>query len=216
MKLIDLVRKVFRGFSRFYLRKRLKNNNFSIICNNCIGGVIYHELGMQFLSPTINLWMPDKDFYKFVNNIHYYIGVKLKFIKIDGETTPVAKLDDITIHFNHYHSEREAEEKWISRCKRINWDNLFIICSDRPNGENLITDKDILSLKNINCKGKVVFAVRDIRDVDYIVHLPKDPNCPIDKPYVNAYMFDKTSFLLRWRWELIFDYVNWLNNGKVY
>lgn len=26
-------------------RKRLKNDNFTILCSNCIGGVIYHRLG---------------------------------------------------------------------------------------------------------------------------------------------------------------------------
>ena len=53
------------------LRKRLKNDNFSIICSNCIGGTIYNRLGKQFLSPTINLWFYQKDFLKFIQNIHY-------------------------------------------------------------------------------------------------------------------------------------------------
>lgn len=31
-------------------RKRLTNDQFTILSSNCIGGVIYHRLGKQFLS----------------------------------------------------------------------------------------------------------------------------------------------------------------------
>ena len=37
------------------LIKRLKNKNFTLITNNCTGGVIYNRLGLKFLSPTIKL-----------------------------------------------------------------------------------------------------------------------------------------------------------------
>lgn len=36
-------------------RLKLCIENFSIISSNCVGGVITHELGKRFLSPTINL-----------------------------------------------------------------------------------------------------------------------------------------------------------------
>lgn len=31
---------------------RLKNKDFSILTNHCMGGIIYHDLGLKFLSPT--------------------------------------------------------------------------------------------------------------------------------------------------------------------
>lgn len=59
------------------IRKRLTNDNFTIICSNCIGGTIYNRLGKQFLSPTINLWMHQRDFIKFVLDIKEYINPEL-------------------------------------------------------------------------------------------------------------------------------------------
>ena len=47
------------------IRERYNSDNMpSIICSNCIGGEIYHDLGMKFYSPTINLWMSESDFLK--------------------------------------------------------------------------------------------------------------------------------------------------------
>ena len=52
-----------------YNQKRLCNQNFTIISQNCVGGVIYHELGKQFASPTINMYMDVPDFIKFISNL---------------------------------------------------------------------------------------------------------------------------------------------------
>lgn len=49
-------------------RKRLKNDNFTIISSNCIGGLIYHRLGKEFNSPTINLRFYQNEFIKFVQD----------------------------------------------------------------------------------------------------------------------------------------------------
>lgn len=201
----DLIQKIYRKISRAVLRKRLKNHHFTIIAPTCIAGVIYHELGEQFLSPTINLWMHDKDFLKFAHHLKEYLSYDLKFVQ-GIDKTPTAYCGDILIHFNHYKSEEEANAKWIERKQRVNYDNLFIIMADQPDG-GIITHEDMLSLKDIECKGKVVFTVKDYDDMDYLVHLPKDPA----KDCVNMYMFDKSPVLGRYRWERVWDYVNWIN-----
>lgn len=36
-------------------RSKLKNHDFTIISNTCVGGVITHYVGEQFRSPTVNL-----------------------------------------------------------------------------------------------------------------------------------------------------------------
>ena len=56
-KFINLVCINYNKFYERTLRTKLKNKDFSIICSNCIGGIIYNRLGQKFLSPTINLWM---------------------------------------------------------------------------------------------------------------------------------------------------------------
>lgn len=34
-------------------KKRLRNRDISILCNNCTGGFVLHDLGIRFNSPTI-------------------------------------------------------------------------------------------------------------------------------------------------------------------
>ena len=50
-------------------RQRLKNTTPSLICNNCLGGFIYHWLGLKFNSPFINLYLEDNDFLLALENL---------------------------------------------------------------------------------------------------------------------------------------------------
>ena len=92
-------------------KKRFKGtNNITLLCNNCSGGVIFHELGLKFMSPTINLWMKPKDFIKYCSNLKHYSQCKLKFLDSSlylprSEKYPVACLDDIIIYFQHIKKE---------------------------------------------------------------------------------------------------------------
>lgn len=203
--ILEYTRKAYRRILRFFLRKRLQNHGFTLLAPTCIAGVIYHELGEQFCSPTINLWMYDKDFLKFVHNLREYLSYELRFVE-GIDKTPTAYCGDILIHFNHYATEEDARQKWEERKARVNYDNLFIIMADQPDG-GAITHEDMLSLKEIPCRGKIILSIKDYDDIDYIVHLPKDPV----KDCVNMYMFDKSPILKRYRWERVWDYVKWLN-----
>ena len=202
--------KIYERLSNAWYRFRLKNDNFTIIANTCIAGVMYHKLGKQFLSPTINLWMHDVDFYRFLRDMDAYLEQPLRFVP-NELGYPTAYCGDMLIHFNHYQTEKEAAKKWYERIKRINKDNLYIIGADRPVDGVEVTYEDIASLKEVPCKGKVVFSTRHYDDIDYIVPLPKAP----DGDFVNTYMFDKNKNLNRWRWEDAFDWVHWLNTGEV-
>lgn len=148
-----LLKSVGGGIISRKYRKSITNNNFSIICSNCIGGVIYHYLGMEFKSPTVNLYIKQDDFIKMCCDLKYYMGLELDFIETDF-SHPVAKLDDITVYFNHDKNAAEAEQKWNRRKARINYDNLYIIMY---NGDN-ITQKDMEKLEMVDCKNKVILS----------------------------------------------------------
>ena len=203
--------RLFVALMNFKARKQLRVRDFTIITNTCIGAVIYNKLGLPYQSPFINLDFSDIDFIKLVRNLKVYMEQKLCFVEIEGVSYPTAYLGDILIHFVHYSSRKEAEELWEERKKRIRYDKLYFIMSDRPSGSNYITESDIISLNEIDCCGKVVFTASKKTNIPYTIQLPKDPN----GNYVRAYMYDKTSVLRKWRWEKYFDYVYWLNTGKV-
>lgn len=110
------------------MRSRVTDKPVSIISQNCIGGVIYHDMGKRFLSPTINLFLTCPDFVKFVLNLEYYMSLKLQMNW--EEEYPVGKLEDIKIYFMHYQTCTEAKEAWDRRKARIDWDNILVLSTD--------------------------------------------------------------------------------------
>lgn len=147
-------------------RKQIKCKDFSIISNNCWGGLVYQYFGLRYNSPTVGLFIMDDDYIKFLERLDHYLQQPLRFIKIDesrykeklaSESTaknnyPIAILDDIEIHFLHYHSEEEAELKWNARKARINYDNLIIKMSQRSSNDCHILERfAALPYKNKIC-----------------------------------------------------------------
>lgn len=181
------------------------NDNFSILCPNCIGGLIYHRLGKQFLSPTINLWMTQPDFLKFILNIKNYLQLELNFINSKFDY-PVAMLGDITLHFNHYSNADEASSCWNRRKKRINYDNLFIIMYDKDG----LSKEDIRSIENIKCRGKLVISNHKYPDIPYVKTIPANMNNPEKR-----YRLDINKWTGKRKFEEKIDIVRWLNEGLI-
>lgn len=186
-------------------RLRLKNDNFSIICGTCAGGIIYHRLGKRFLSPTVNLWIPERDIPKLVKDLPHYMQAELKFVESD-KPYPVAMCDDIPVYFNHAETPQEAEEIWARRRGRINYDNIWVIGSD-----NNMTYEDIVEFSKIPCKGKVLFAAKDYPEFDFVLPFAEYQG----QNSVGQYMSNHTPVLDKFVFEKYFDYVRWLNTGKV-
>ena len=130
-----------RCLETFYILKnrlRLKNRNFTLLSNDCIGGVITHNCGQPFNSPTVNLFFEDLDGYlTFLEHIDEFKTLPIKFLRDEiiinsAHSYPVGILrslsyGDVIVHFMHYHSFEEAEQCWRRRCLRINTNNTFAI-----------------------------------------------------------------------------------------
>lgn len=87
-------------------------------------------MGIQFASPTINLYIRPNEFVKFISNIDYYLSLEL--IEIPHPAPyPVGMLGDITLYLKHYGTFQEAKEKWEERCKRINRNKIYLMMTDR-------------------------------------------------------------------------------------
>lgn len=125
-------------------KKRLVHKNPSIISNNCVGGVISHDLGQRFCSPTVNLYFKAVDYIKFVSNLQHYLS--LDIVETKSELPyPVGVLGDISIFFMHYNSFEEARNKWNERKKRVDYDNLYVVMTEKE-GCNLSVLKEFDSL----------------------------------------------------------------------
>ena len=71
--------------SRFgFLERPCAWGGNTIICNMCLGGVLYHDFGQRFDSPFINLMIPGTDFVNLLANfddIYIYIYIYMESSK---------------------------------------------------------------------------------------------------------------------------------------
>ena len=133
-KAINYYRRLKREHWLRQLRRKNHNHDFSLITNDCVGGVICHDLGEQFRSPTVNLWIPNRCYLEFVQDLKYYLSCDMEEAPNTDKPYPVGKIipkDEqhipIEVNFKHYKSFAEAYEKWKERSKRVNYDRLFFI-----------------------------------------------------------------------------------------
>ena len=134
----------------------------------CVGGIMYHDLGLEFQSPTVNLYIRAVDFVKFCNNIKYYLNFPLIELPWNSEIGyPVATLNgEITVYFKHYRTFDEANDAWERRKKRINWDHICFIMVDRDiippvsktGGAKFCGEKTIKGFNDLPYKNKVCFV----------------------------------------------------------
>lgn len=198
-----ILNKIFYKFKSIISSKRrnieqkyIHSNQYSIISCNCIGGLIYHDYKQQFLSPTINLFIESPDFIKLCKNLKDYMDYELFEFK-SNQDYPIGVLNDIKIHFLHYRNFNEAKKKWNARKLRINWDNIFVIMSDRDNfSPELINDflelpykKVLFSHKDYSCD-EIVFVERD-KNKNEVDDLTKYFNFSGTKTYEYYFDFDK-------------------------
>lgn len=183
-------------------RRKLKNKDFTLISNNCNGGVILHDLGLPFNSPFVNLWIKPHDYIKMLSSLEEYLSYELFCVEEKGVPYPVGQLKDIRIYFQHYPSFEDAKEKWERRKNRMNWEKIYVLFADRDN----CTLDDLKQFDQLPYK-KIVFT-----------HVPHDE---IKSAYYFRGFEDQDSLgvlsryydtFLKRRYLDDFDYVNWLND----
>ena len=54
-------------------RKKLNNTDFTIISNNCWGGICYDHFGIEKQSPTVGCFIMTDDYLTFIENLDYYL-----------------------------------------------------------------------------------------------------------------------------------------------
>ena len=102
----------------------LKNYTFSIISNNCWGGIVSRDRGIVYNSPTAGLFFFADDYIKFLTNLKYYLSLDMTQISVNqskyaqvllkqyDENLIIGVLDDVEVIMLHYKSFEEAKNKW--------------------------------------------------------------------------------------------------------
>lgn len=184
--------------------KLVKDISFSIFSNNCLGGVIYHDLGKKFTSPLINTAMDGEDFIRFLERPQYYLNHELEFIQWEGHNYPIAIVDDIEIRFVHYKTTAEAEEMFRKRAKRIVWDNLFVIATnhDGLNSDELLKRFDQLPYN------KIMFVSEEYPQYDWAICVPQ-----FKGRFQVRRMTDIANLKGQYYYETVFNVADWLINN---
>lgn len=154
----------------------LKEEGISIISRTCWAALCYHYLGLEFQSPTINLFFTPDHFNKFVRDLDYYLSQLIKFYKMEYErylktNYPVGQIEDILVYFNHYTDFETAKNAWIRRTKRMNKNKFFISSATE---RNIIMEFSKLPYKNklifipkeLHLEGESFFSVNYVPDID--------------------------------------------------
>lgn len=195
--------------------RRIQNHSPSILSFDCAGGVISHDLRMQFNSPTVNLFFDSyDDFIDYVSDLRYYTGVEVQecepSVSPSGEIYPIGILPgdadhrDVKIHFLHYHSFLEARQKWVERTCRLNFDNLAVIMQAAELDQRLlarfvalpISRKVILAYRTLPLESPMIFKMHSL--LEFIPGRILNYNGLSGRRYLDD-----------------FDYVAFLNDGSI-
>lgn len=119
-----------KGFS-FSRYMNLSRSRVSIFSNCCWGGLTYHYFYLDFLSPTINLFITDKDYIHFLENLDRMLETEpeyqcTRYNPDDDLYYPVFNLSGVSLHMSHCNDPEKGLGDWKKRCLRVNRDNLLI------------------------------------------------------------------------------------------
>lgn len=184
------IRKKYIKLTQNKRSKLIKNKDFTIISNNCWGGIVYQSYNLPYNSPTVGMYIMPDDYIKFISNLEYYLNLDLKFIQPSESkyynyfkensnipNHPIGLLDDVELMLLHYHSEKEAYEKWMKRCKRVNMNKLIV----KFNDQNGCKYNHIIEFDNVDFKNKIFFSTNyhdSIKSEIYIKYCRKENSIP--------------------------------------
>ena len=189
------------------LQKRLTNTTPTIIANDCFGGLIYHNLGLRFTSPTVNLYIEKDDFIVFVQHLKEYLDADIVEIPNSNTPYPMGKMiyndTPVRLHFMHYGTFEQAKQKWNERKQRIDWNNIYVILTI----ESDATQDDIIRFDNLPYKNKLLIVDKNEFDYPYAV------TCSVlqKKNYRHGKILEYKSRFSKKRYMDDIDYVRFLN-----
>ncbi len=212
---------IFKQIDKFenrYYQKKLTNTEFTILCPNCVGGLIYHRLGEKFNSPTIDLTINSDDFCNFLENLEYYISKDVDYHSTRDDGVPVGIIrgdniySDIKIYFTHYKDFDKARDKWNERKLRIKKENIYAVMYDIGdfNQEDYekagyLSDENLKKFENFKCNNKVLLTSNPNHKSKYAYYIKPNYNGPYPLVYLNRGI---TGLM---QYEKEFDFVGFIN-----
>jgi uncharacterized protein (DUF1919 family) len=204
--LIDLIKKIYSKWHKLLLH----DDNFTIISNNCWGGIIYKYFGIRFQTPTVGMYFFADEYLKMLSDLRCYLQKKMivtdytkskykDILEERGQHPLIGMLGDVEFVLLHYKTPEEAIEKWEYRVKRVNFDRMIV----KFNDQNLCTSEHIKRFDRLPYENKICFAARAVDSCKSVV---------VFKEYSNdGWVKNDTK---QKYWNRYFDIIKYLNNMK--
>ena len=161
--------------------KKLRNTEFCIVANNCLGSRFYKILEREYNTPFVGLFIMPECFAKLVTDFDAYMAKEIVFIDKSkypphdepgrgADQYPLGLLGDLELHFVHYKTAEDAVEKWQRRKARMDLDNLsYIMIANGPCDEPVMTQ-----FTGANPSNKVCFHRRAELKMPACVYIPSE------------------------------------------
>lgn len=197
----------------------VKESDPTIFSNMCLAGVIYKELGLKTLSPTINMTCINGDYIKFLENWEYYCSKKIRAYtkeEYDASFVPFHNFiprgiieNKVTWFFNHYHSDKDGIAAWEKGVNRINRKNIVALAA-------LESDKDAYAFEQLRIEKKIGFYYKDLH-LEHVLYLKEWDKAKVR--YENGGNF--LSFVVRYcsnsyQYSSCIDWIHFLYNQNNY
>ena len=121
------------------------------------------------------------------------------------------RLDDIYLYGLHYADFEQMKNKWNLRKKRINFDNIYIIFSERDN----CTYNDLVRFDKLKYSKKIVFTHKKYENISSSYYI-KNTDINDSESAINKIepLSNYKSKLSPFKYIDDFDYVSWINERK--
>ncbi len=203
----EKIKKIWRAPLVRSMTRGTGDKRVRILATSCMGGILYHDIGKPFDSPTINLTIAGMDFIKLCNNPEFYMNQIPTLREVSSQGYPIADVAGLRVNGVHYKDIEDFKDKWLRRCKRFLENNdaeILVIASDAQ----IRTEEEIEAFRALPYR-KVCFTVK--KDLPYEEFV-----------YVSGYEGqDTVGDLTRYRgimgkrvFEKYFDFVKWINEGQ--
>ena len=163
----------------------LENTDFSILANNCWGGIVSRDRHLPYNSPTCGTYFFSKDYLRFLSDPRRYLESELEEVPFaasahaeevfgkEGREVLIGRMGDAEVVLLHYSSFAEAKAKWDRRKARIRWDNLLVKYSD----QNGFLPEDFETFRALPFRNKLFLTVRPEYESGFTTVLPDRWGC---------------------------------------
>lgn len=162
------------------VRAGLNNRDFSILANNCWGGIVSRDRRLPYNSPTCGTYFFSKDYLRFLSDPRGYLGMELEEVPFresvhadeifekEQREPVIGRMGDAEVVLLHYQTFAEAKEKWDRRKARIRWDNLLVKYSD----QNGFAPEDFETFRGLPFRNKLFLTVNPAYESGFTCLIP--------------------------------------------